>query len=104
MGLNQAVSIVLLDTRDGGTGLYIEAGAVALGPGPDIDKGHSIYARTAASLDMTFPPIPDLQAPASQRLYVARPSAFWVNFFTRNAQGFIVKDEKVPVTLANLLA
>lgn len=95
--------IVLLDTVEGGTGLYMTASVTELGQGPDLTRGHFAMTKLTDALRLPFPHTIELTGDSGQRLYQARPHEVWVNFATKDSMGRIIRDERVPVTLNDLL-
>jgi hypothetical protein len=95
--------IVLADTKSGGTGLYFTAYVDELSQGPDLTRGHFAMTKLTDSLDRPFAHTIELTGDAPQRLYRARPADLWVNFTTKDSLGRIVRDERIQITLADLL-
>jgi hypothetical protein len=95
--------IVLVDTKEGGTGLYFTAGIEELSGGPDLTRGHFAMTKLTDSLGLPFPHTIELTGDAHQRLYRARPTQLWVNFSTKDSLGRIVRDERVSITIQDLL-
>lgn len=100
---SRSAFIVLLDTREGGTGLYMKAEVTELSQGPDLTRGHFAMTKLTDTLSMPFPHTIELTGDAPQRLYRATPTELWVNYSTRDALGRITKDERIPITLSDLL-
>ena len=44
----------------------------------------------------------DFAQPDGQRLYIAVPSALWINYSTKDGQGKVVRDQRFRVTVAAL--
>jgi len=86
-----------------GAGLYIEAQVHMLLPeSPDFPLALEVYKEAKMLCGAPEPRPNDFSRPGGQRLYLAVPTALWINYATKDNQGKIISDERFRVTVAAL--
>lgn len=98
------VFIVAFDSscKTGG-GLYLEARASNIPvDDPDFASALAVYAQAKEAFGAPAPVASDFAQPDGQRLYIAVPSALWINYSTKDEQGKVVRDQRFRVTVAAL--
>ncbi len=93
------VFVVVFDSRQGHGGVYMAAQAQELN-----DTRHINYAY--ALLRASNPKMGSVERSMGngpQRLYRAIPNKFWVNVSTKDEEGYVIRDQRLEVSLGDLL-
>lgn len=95
------VFIVLFDTMERGGGLYLECTSQQV-EASELPGAVAAFNRARARCERPAVPIGLLQGAAQQRLYRAVPARAWVNWSERDEAGYVVRDIRREIKLADL--
>jgi len=95
------VFIALFNSMDKGGGVYIQAQATPL-EGEDLIEGLAIFNKARERHLREEVPLKVFQDEAMQRLYCAKPEKIWVNMAARNAEGYVIRDNRYQVSIEDL--
>ncbi len=97
------VFAVVFDSRDGHGGLYLEGRAEQLEDDAHIDYAYELLAEAKSRFYGTMGSLERFKGEGPQRLYRLVPSQLWTNMSTKDEDGAVIYDQRVPVSLEDLV-
>ncbi|HSX32688.1 MAG TPA: pyridoxamine 5'-phosphate oxidase family protein [Candidatus Saccharimonadales bacterium] len=91
------VSLVIFDSRAGHGGLFVEATATVIEDPAQLKRAYNLL-KSLKEQQYGFMGDIEQYRGRGQRLYVAKPTRFWLNMSEKDAHGAVIRDTRYEIT------